>query len=186
MDIATFVGSYHLLMLDALLPLRPPCVTPTQQHQESKTPPLKKGPFARDVKRMVGLTNQILFHLRLVYFKLKYKFFPLMYIINNCWLLIDGSTAGDGFSQGKCPSRNCLSNGYCNVCGLISGYAEGCVVTSVTPVCDADSATNGIQLLEFPAASEKVGQCVSCKQSGKPVWRLFSNHNVCQNMKYFT
>ena len=80
---------------------------------------------------------------------------------------LDGITAGDGFSQGKCPSRNCLSNGYCNTCGLISGKAEGCDITSTTPVCDADSVAPGTQLLTFSAAGLTVGQCVACKKDGK-------------------
>ena len=77
--------------------------------------------------------------------------------------MLDGITNGDGFSSGKCPQYNCLSNAYCNVCGQISGYAEGCSITSATPVCDGDSATSGIQ--DFTAA--KVAQCVACKKSGK-------------------
>ena len=79
---------------------------------------------------------------------------------------IDGTTPGNGFTQEKCPSRNCLSNGYCNVCGLISNVAEGCHATSLTPVCDADKDTTGIQLLGFPDAAGKEGVCVQCKMSG--------------------
>ena len=71
--------------------------------------------------------------------------------------------------MGKCPSGHsrykCLSNGACNVCGLISGNAEGCDITSTTPVCDADSTLSGIQ----DSASGKVAQCVACKKSGKLV-----------------
>ena len=86
--------------------------------------------------------------------------------MNHVYLSADGTTDGDGFSQGMCPSRNCLSNGYCNICGLISGKAEGCNVFSTLPVCDADSSTSAIDLLEFPTAAEKVGKCVSCKKAG--------------------
>ena len=75
-------------------------------------------------------------------------------------------TSGDGSEIGKCPSSyssyKCLSTGGCNVCGLISGYAEGCDITSTSPVCDADSSTSGIQ----DSATGKVAQCVACKKSG--------------------
>ena len=80
--------------------------------------------------------------------------------------IIDGS-AGDGSEIGKCPSGHtsykCLSTGGCNVCGLISGVAEGCDITSTSPVCDADSSTSGIE----DSATGKVAQCVACKKSGK-------------------
>ena len=80
--------------------------------------------------------------------------------------VIDGS-AGDGSEIGKCPSGHtsykCLSTGGCNVCGLISGVAEGCDITSTSPVCDADSSTSGIE----DSATGKVAQCVACKKSGK-------------------
>ena len=79
---------------------------------------------------------------------------------------IDGST-GDGTEIGKCPSSyssyKCLSTGACNVCGLISGLAQGCDILSATPVCDADTSTSGIQ----DSATGKVAQCVACKKSGK-------------------
>ena len=77
--------------------------------------------------------------------------------------VLDGITKGDGFSSGKCPQYNCLSNGYCNVCGLISGYAEGCDITSTTPVCDADKDISGTQ----DSATGKVSKCVACTMSGK-------------------
>ena len=81
-------------------------------------------------------------------------------------VVIDGTTAGDGTELGKCPSSNsnyrCLSTGACNVCGLISGTAEGCELLSSTPVCDADSTTSGIQ----DTASNKVAVGVGCKKSG--------------------
>ena len=80
--------------------------------------------------------------------------------------MLDGTTTGDGTELGKCPSSNsnyrCLSTGACNVCGLISGFAEGCDTFSTTPVCDADSTTSGIQ----DSATEKVAVCVACKKSG--------------------
>ena len=81
--------------------------------------------------------------------------------------MIDGVTTGDGTAIGKCPSAyssyKCLSTGGCNVCGLISGYAEGCDITSTAPVCDADSSTFGIQ----DTATAKVAECVACKKSGR-------------------
>ena len=49
------------------------------------------------------------------------------------------------------------------MCGLISGFAEGCDIFSTSPVCDADSSVTGIQ----DSATGKVAQCVSCKKSGK-------------------
>ena len=104
-------------------------------------------------------------------------FFSILYIsCNVCYstsnvnlFVIDGTSAGDGTTIGKCPSGHssykCLSSGACNVCGLISGNAEGCDITSTTPACDADSTTSGIQ----DSASGKVAQCVACKKSGKLV-----------------
>ena len=80
--------------------------------------------------------------------------------------LLDGTTAGDGTSKGICPTTDanyrCLSTGVCNICGLISGVAEGCSVFSTAPVCDADSTTSGIQ----DSATNKVAACVACKKSG--------------------
>ena len=78
-------------------------------------------------------------------------------------VVLDGITPGDGFSASKCSQYNCLSNGYCNVCGLLSGYAEGCNIYSTTPVCDGDNATPGIQEL----TTGTVAHCVSCTKSGK-------------------
>ena len=81
-------------------------------------------------------------------------------------VFVDGTTTGDGTTIGKCPSSysnyRCLSTGACNVCGLISGVAQGCEIRSSTPVCDMDSSTSGIQ----DTASNKVAQCVACKKSG--------------------
>ena len=91
-------------------------------------------------------------------------------------------TAGDGSERGKCPSSysnyRCLSTGACNVCGLISGYAEGCDIFSTTPVCDADSTTS----ISEDSASRKVAQCVKCTKTGmvndivyvlRIVWRIY-------------
>ena len=64
--------------------------------------------------------------------------------------------------QGICPSNKCLSSGACNLCGLISGKAEGCDITSTTPVCDADTTTSGTQ----DSAAGKIAQCVACTKSG--------------------
>ena len=87
-------------------------------------------------------------------------------MIEHIKINVDGTTAGDGTELGKCPSSNsnyrCLSTGACNVCGLISGVAEGCDTFSTAPVCDADSTTSGIQ----DSASNKVAVCVACKKSG--------------------
>ena len=80
--------------------------------------------------------------------------------------IVDG-TNGDGTTIGKCPSHystyKCLSTGACNVCGLINGNAEGCDITSTTPVCDADDSTNGVQ----DSATGKVAQCTACTKSGE-------------------
>ena len=79
---------------------------------------------------------------------------------------IDRTTPGDGTTIGICPSGygnyRCLSTGACNVCGLIAGKHEGCDVTSINPICDADSTTNGVQ----DSADGKVAQCTSCKKDG--------------------
>ena len=81
-------------------------------------------------------------------------------------LCIDGITPGDGTDIGKCPSSyfnyKCLSTGMCNVCGLISELAEGCDISSTTPVCDADSSSSIIE----DSATEKISKCVACKKSG--------------------
>ena len=80
---------------------------------------------------------------------------------------IDGTSMGDGSEIGKCPSSysnyRCLSTGACNVCGLISGNAEGCDITSTNPVCDADNSLSGTQ----DSATGKVAQCVACTKSGR-------------------
>ena len=77
----------------------------------------------------------------------------------------DGTTTGDGTTVGKCPSSlNCLSTGECNVCKDINGYHEGCRCgTPLTPVCDGDSATPGIQVFEigkFPICVACSGKCI--------------------------
>ena len=86
--------------------------------------------------------------------------------INIFFRIIDG-LSGDGTTIGKCPpsysSYRCLSTGACNVCGNIANKAEGCDITSTTPVCDADASTSGID----DSASGKVGKCVACKKTGK-------------------
>ena len=79
------------------------------------------------------------------------------------------TVTGDGSDIGNCPSHysdkgyKCLSTGSCNVCGLISGKAEGCNVFSTAPVCDADKSTVGI---ETTYDSAKEAQCVACKKTG--------------------
>ena len=92
-------------------------------------------------------------------------------------LFFADGTSGDGSEIGKCPSSyssyKCLSSGGCNVCGLISGFAEGCDITSTSPVCDADSSTPGIQ----DSATGKVAQCVACKKSGNLNSQIFFNES---------
>ena len=82
---------------------------------------------------------------------------------------LDGLSMGDGTEIGKCPSSysnyRCLSTGACNVCGLISGYAEGCDISSTTPVCDADGSTSETEV----SAVAKVAKCVKCRKSGKNI-----------------
>ena len=74
---------------------------------------------------------------------------------------------GDGSDIGNCPSHHtsyrCLSTGSCNVCGLISGKAEGCNVFSTASVCDADSTTSGYQSTYLDS---KEGVCTQCKNKG--------------------
>ena len=70
------------------------------------------------------------------------------------------------------------------MCGLISNVAEGCHATSLTPVCDADKDTNGIQLLGFPDAAGKEGVCVQCKMSGNQVIKK-SEYAYFVFMNYF-
>ena len=57
------------------------------------------------------------------------------------------------------------SDGYCNVCGLISEVAEGCEIRSATPVCDHDESTTGIQ--DAAETPRKVAKCVACTKSGE-------------------
>ena len=70
--------------------------------------------------------------------------------------------------MGNCPESltgyKCLSNGACNVCGLLSNKAEGCNIYSTSPVCDADKSTVGIEATYDTA---KEAQCVACKQTGE-------------------
>ena len=79
----------------------------------------------------------------------------------------DGTSTGDGSHIGNCPSHfstyKCLSTGSCNVCGLISGKAEGCNVFSTASVCDADSTTSGYQSTYLDT---KEGACTQCKNKG--------------------
>ena len=49
------------------------------------------------------------------------------------------------------------------MCGLVSGFAEGCDILSSSPVCDADSSTTDIE----DSAEGKVAQCVACKKDGR-------------------
>ena len=90
----------------------------------------------------------------------------MVHIICFLALRIDGITPGDGTDIGKCPSSysnyKCLSTGMCNVCGLIAELAEGCDISSTTPVCDADSSSSIIE----DSATEKISKCVACKKSG--------------------
>ena len=88
--------------------------------------------------------------------------------------IILGGANGDSTSQGHCPAHNCLSNGYCNRCGLISGNAEGCDIFSTSPVCDANEDTPAIEDSpeDWPYANsmviqERYAKCVQCKKSGK-------------------
>ena len=80
-------------------------------------------------------------------------------------------TTGDGSEIGRCPSSftnyRCLSTGSCNVCGLISGYAEGCDITSITPVCDADSTT---LVTEDSATSMRSCLCGTVNNRGKVIY----------------
>ena len=80
-------------------------------------------------------------------------------------------------------NTKCLSNGYCNVCGLISGKAEGCDIFSTSPVCDADEGTPAIEdayadwqwnKTASDPATHKFSKCVPCKKTG-------SNCNNYQN-----
>ena len=61
------------------------------------------------------------------------------------------------------------------MCGLISGTHEGCVSTSTTPVCDADSTTSIID----DTVVEKEAVCKECTKSGQT---LFSHMSSANNM----
>ena len=79
--------------------------------------------------------------------------------------------------MGNCPESltgyKCLSNGACNVCGLLSNKAEGCNIFSTSPVCDADKSTAGI---EATYDTTKEAKCVACKKTGM---HLDSYHELC-------
>ena len=48
---------------------------------------------------------------------------------------IDGTTAGDGSTVGKCPnSLKCISTGECKVCKIVGNTQEGCSTSE--PYCD--------------------------------------------------
>ena len=83
--------------------------------------------------------------------------------------MTDGTNPGDGTVLGKCPSNysnyKCLSTGECNVCGYINGTAQGCDITSLNPVCDEDSTTEGTQ----DSATSKLAQCVACTKTGEGI-----------------
>ena len=82
----------------------------------------------------------------------------------NCYT--EAGTTGDGTNLGKCPTNPtnllCHSDGHCNVCRLTSGVHVGCVASSSTPICDADSSTSGVD----DSAVEKRASCVNCKKAG--------------------
>ena len=85
--------------------------------------------------------------------------------------IIDGTTAGDGTTVGKCPTTPsgllCLSDGECNKCKLIAGTYQGCDIYSTTSaVCDADSTTAVID----DTATVKLAECKPCTKSG---WCIF-------------
>ena len=88
-------------------------------------------------------------------------------IINVTIVFFEDGATGNGDTIGKCPTipsnLKCLSTGECNICKDISGRHEGCDVTSTTPVCDADSATDGIQDI----ADGKIAQCTACMKDGR-------------------
>ena len=95
-----------------------------------------------------------------------------LYFHLSSFYLSDG-TSGDGSHIGNCPlhysTYKCLSTGSCNVCGLVSGKAEGCDIASTTPVCDADSTTSVTE----DSATSKEAKCVKCTNSGKIFSRLY-------------
>ena len=100
--------------------------------------------------------------------------------------MTDGTSPGDGSSIGKCPSiystYKCLSTGECNVCGLISGKAQGCDITSLSPVCDADSSTPGTQ----DTATGKVAQCTACTKSGELYHSMQKKYQIRIYFKHST
>ena len=144
---------YYLHLLFATL---------TLQHQALKTRQRTRLRNVLDVKKMVNISvlwpntkkncaQNLIRKIAL----------PIFYIY------VGVGTQGDGTTIGKCPSSHssyrCLSSGACNVCGLISGTHEGCVSTSTTPVCDADSTTSIID----DTAVEKEAVCKGCTKSGQ-------------------
>ena len=70
---------------------------------------------------------------------------------------IDGSTAGDGTTVGKCPnSLRCISTGHCKVCKIVGDNHEGCTgskpfcdETTNPPQCSGCAATSGELLIDY-------------------------------------
>ena len=110
--------------------------------------------------------------------------------------LSDGTAQvqGDGTDGHMCQvedsNRRCLSTGECRRCkfietsldGTASNKYEGCVITSDTPICDANKGTTNV--VEYAKSKYKEGdrstyapeagtahlltpECVKCKKQGK-------------------
>ena len=103
--------------------------------------------------------------------------------------------------QQEDPNRRCLSTGECRRCKFVAGTGfntyEGCVITSSTPICDADSDTTAVEYAtsdyltgtistyapEAGNAHLKTPNCVECKMAGKfqPMHSTF----YCDNAHVF-
>ena len=86
--------------------------------------------------------------------------------------ILDGTSTGDGsadLTNGMCEkqdtNRKCLSTGECRACKFISTSYEGCDITSMTPICDANSGTSTVDFTTY-ADSSLTAECVACKKAG--------------------
>ena len=80
----------------------------------------------------------------------------------------DGSTEADGMCQQEDPTRKCISTGECRACKFVTDKYEGCDITSLTPICDANTAVSNVQFATSDYDSTALTPaCVACKKLGK-------------------
>ena len=95
---------------------------------------------------------------------------------------------GDGTQEGNCPTDTftatgedepcrahlrCLSSGECRICKFLTHPTtgaktyEGCVITSMEPICDADRTSDTIEVTDMDYMNADLdAKCKACKKSG--------------------